>query len=161
MWLYLKYITLTVPRDGQYFALIIHVERVGPMWAWLLHSAVASQRIHTMAARETGKQTISRPVASRKKYEKKINKNSEISWKSRKTHWKGCRSTQGKFYLYWWNGWSDFELKYRGYLNYVREGWAGEKFVLYIHRYLNKLCHIVWFRQSVAVGVKMNGRSHE
>lgn len=58
---------------------ILLFEGAGLEWAWPRPSAVASQRIHTMAARETGKQTISRPVASRKKYEKKINKNSEIS----------------------------------------------------------------------------------
>lgn len=38
----------------------------------LVPSSVASQRIHTMAAGETGEQTISRPVASRKNMRKKL-----------------------------------------------------------------------------------------
>ena len=45
---------------------------------------------YTMAARKRGKQTIFRPAASSKKYEKKIIKNSENSWKSRKTQQRGC-----------------------------------------------------------------------
>lgn len=86
---------------------------------------------YTMAARKRREQTIFRPAASGKKYEKKIIKNSENSWKSRKSPQKGCGSSQGKFGVNETNGHSADAFKYRGYLNEERWGWVGgKKFLL-------------------------------